>query len=139
MNGKARKIQQLVAAVAFAFMLIGIGAHHAGATEMDKGAFKSGCESGGGSFVENANGPFQCNLKSGGTIKCPDTKSQCTYTAKLATDGGGGTVSGGKGAYVGRADLVFVSGTFDAGSADATTPVKTTRAANSGLLKHRDR
>lgn len=51
---------------------------------MDKGAFKTGCQSGGGSFVENPDGSFQCNLKDGGTIKCPDTNSQCSYTAKVS-------------------------------------------------------
>jgi hypothetical protein len=52
--------------------------------DMDKGKFKEGCESGGNSYVENNDGSFQCNLKSGAVIKCPDTKSQCTYTAKIA-------------------------------------------------------
>ena len=79
---------RLLVAFAMAFLLIGTLAHSAGATEMDKGAFKSGCESGGGSFVENADGSFQCNLKSGGTIKCPDTKSQCTYSALVVSTGG---------------------------------------------------
>jgi hypothetical protein len=52
--------------------------------DMDKGEFKKGCESGGNSYVENNDGSFQCNLKSGAVIKCQDTKSQCTYTAKIA-------------------------------------------------------
>jgi hypothetical protein len=71
-------------------LVAGLGAvGHASATEMDKGAFKTGCESGGGSYVENASdGSFQCNLKSGGTIKCADTKSQCTYTANLTSHRG---------------------------------------------------
>jgi hypothetical protein len=81
---------RLVGALAMALLLMGAVAHHAGATDMDKGAFKSGCESGGGSFVDSADGSFQCNLKSGGTIKCQNTSSPCTYTATL---GGGGKVS----------------------------------------------
>src|SRR6476469_2767852 len=76
-------MMRLAGALALALLLMGAIAHSAGATEMDKGAFKTGCESGGGSFVDNPGGSFQCNLKDGGTIKCPDTKSQCTYTAKL--------------------------------------------------------
>ena len=54
---------------------------------MDKGAFKKGCESGGGSYIENNDGSFQCNTKGGGTVKCPDTKSQCTYTEKITPGG----------------------------------------------------
>lgn len=53
---------------------------------VDKGAFKSGCESGGHSFVENADGSFQCNLKSGGVIKCGS--QTCTYTASFGSDTG---------------------------------------------------
>ena len=76
------KLQILSAIVVFTMSSI---AQPAGAAEMDKGKFKGGCESGGNSYVENASdGSFACNLKSGGTIKCADTKSQCTYTAKLS-------------------------------------------------------
>ena len=46
---------------------------------LDKAAFKTGCEQGGGSYVENPDGSFQCNLRGGGTIKCPNTTSQCTF------------------------------------------------------------
>jgi hypothetical protein len=53
------------------------------APAMDKDAFKKGCEEGGNSYVENSDGSFQCNLKDGGVIKCPDTKSQCSYTPPL--------------------------------------------------------
>jgi hypothetical protein len=48
--------------------------------EMDKGKFKEGCQSGNGSYVESSDGSFQCNLRSGGVVKCPDTTSRCTYT-----------------------------------------------------------
>lgn len=44
-----------------------------------KDAFKSGCESSGNSFVENNDGTFQCNLKSGAVIKCGS--ETCTYTS----------------------------------------------------------
>ena len=55
------------------------------APELDKAAFKKGCEEGHGSYVENADGSFQCNMRLGGTVKCQDTKSQCTYTAQIST------------------------------------------------------
>jgi hypothetical protein len=103
---------RLLAAFAMAFLLAGTLAHSAGATEMDKGAFKTGCESGGGSFVENADGSFQCNLKSGGTIKCPDTKSQCTYTALVATTSG----------------IVLSNSVMDAGPAVTPTPTRPVRS-----------
>ena len=48
------------------------------APSLDKAAFKAGCEQGGGSYVENSDGSFQCNLRNGGTIKCPNTTSPCT-------------------------------------------------------------
>jgi len=50
--------------------------------ELDKGKFKKGCQSASGSFVENRDGSFQCNLRSGGVIKCADTASRCTYTER---------------------------------------------------------
>lgn len=52
--------------------------------DTDQGQFKQGCESGAGSYVENRDGSFQCNLRSGGVIKCADTKTQCTYTAHVS-------------------------------------------------------
>src|SRR5579884_1495711 len=75
-----------VIALACGFALFGGGlfAPARVAADMDKGAFQQGCESGGGSYIENNDGSFQCNLKSGGVIKCPDTKSQCTYSEKLS-------------------------------------------------------
>lgn len=78
-----RPFRQGIVAGVFALSLlagIGVAAH---AAEIDKGAFKTGCESGGGSYVENADGSFQCNTKSGGTIKCPDTKSQCVSIPRV--------------------------------------------------------
>jgi hypothetical protein len=54
--------------------------------DMDKSKFKEGCESGASSYVENRDGSFQCNLIGGGTIKCPDTHSQCTYTATMTNN-----------------------------------------------------
>ena len=63
---------------------IGMSVAPAGAADMDKSQFKKGCESGGGSYVENVGDSFQCNLKSGATIKCNDTKTPCTYTAQIS-------------------------------------------------------
>ena len=60
--------------VVLGLLLIGAIPQQASAEEMDKGAFKKGCESGGGSYLESADGSFQCNTKSGGTVKCQDTK-----------------------------------------------------------------
>jgi hypothetical protein len=71
-------------AAALALLLVGAIAQNAGAAEMDQGQFKAGCESGGHSYVENRGGSFQCNLRSGGTIKCQDTHSPCTYTASIS-------------------------------------------------------
>src|SRR4051812_21251236 len=68
----------------FALLLAGSIAHQAAAVDngpaMDKGAFKTGCEEGGGSYIENNDGSFQCNLKSGGGIKCTSTTGPCTYS-----------------------------------------------------------
>lgn len=50
---------------------------------MNKAAFKQGCEEGGGSYIENPDGSFQCNLRDGGTIWCPSTTEQCSYTKPL--------------------------------------------------------
>lgn len=76
-----------LAAFSLALLLAGSMVSPAGAADnnprLDKSAFKAGCESGGGSYVENPDGSFQCNLKDGGTIKCPDTTSPCSYTPKL--------------------------------------------------------
>jgi hypothetical protein len=70
--------QSIVAGVFALSFLAGIGGGaQVAAAEIDKAAFKAGCEAGGGSYVENADGSFQCNTASGITIKCPDTKSQC--------------------------------------------------------------
>src|ERR1700712_759372 len=71
--------------LALALLLTTSIASHAGAEPnngpaMDKGAFKTGCEAGGGSYIDNPDGSFQCNLSSGGVIKCTDTTSPCTYT-----------------------------------------------------------
>ena len=83
---------RLAAVFAFALLFAGTFAPHAGAeanngVAMDKGAFKTGCEAGGGSFVDNADGSFQCNLRSGGTIKCANTTSPCTYSALVISGG----------------------------------------------------
>lgn len=83
---------RLAGALLVALLLAGALGQQAGATAMDKGSFASGCRSAGGSYVENADGSFQCNLKGGGTIKCPDTTSQCTYTPLIS--GAGMTVVG---------------------------------------------
>lgn len=86
-TGFSLKLQQMLAAALLTLSLVtALGAiSPAGATEMDKGAFKTGCQStAGNSYVENNDGSFQCNLKDGGVIKCPDTKSQCSYTPARA-------------------------------------------------------
>lgn len=92
------------AVLALALVLVGSFASPVGAQNdappMDKGAFKSGCEAGGGSFVDNVDGSFQCNLKGGGTIKCANTTSPCTYTALTVSVGTG--VVGGNVANVGN-------------------------------------
>ena len=83
MNIKLCEYKPKILSAIVIFTMISI-AQPVGATEMDKGKFKEGCESGGNSYVENASdGSFGCNLKSGGSIKCADTKSQCTYTANI--------------------------------------------------------
>lgn len=88
---RRRQVFAWIVALTCGLALVGAGplvsATRAAGAELDKGAFKSGCESGGGSYIENNDGSFQCNLKSGGTIKCPDTKSQCTYTQRLSPVG----------------------------------------------------
>ena len=72
-----------LAALALAFALVGGVTSTANAADLNKDAFKTGCESGGGSYLESADGSFQCNMKSGGTVKCQDTHSQCTYTSSI--------------------------------------------------------
>jgi hypothetical protein len=53
---------------------------------IDKGQFKKGCESGGGSYVENADDDsFQCNARGGGTVKCYNSDNHCVYIAQLTT------------------------------------------------------
>jgi hypothetical protein len=88
-------MMRLAGALALALLLMGAIAHGASATDMDKGAFKTGCESGGHSYVDNADGSFQCNLKDGGTIKCQNTSSPCTYAAKLILVSGTVVVTNG--------------------------------------------
>lgn len=113
---------RLVLALTLALLLAGALAHHAGAAPvaMDKGAFKTGCESGGGSYIENPDGSFQCNLKSGGTIKCPDTTSQCTYTNRLVATGG---IRPGKIGNIGSVQVV-----------ETAVPTKPTGSLTSGKL-----
>ncbi len=96
---------RLLVVLALAFTIGGALAHGAGATDnnpaLDKNAFKTGCESGGGSYVENPDGSFQCNLKDGGVIKCPSTTSQCSYTPALVVRSGGIRATGVTGASTG--------------------------------------
>lgn len=49
-----------------------------------KDDFKRGCESGGGSFVENADGTYQCNTASGLVIKCRSDGQRCWIAAHIA-------------------------------------------------------
>ena len=120
---------RLVGAMAMALLLMGAVADHAGAEAnngpaMDKGAFKSGCEAGGGSYIENNDGSFQCNLKSGGTIKCQNTTSPCTYTATLVGGVGGGKVS--------VVNVIATKGNLQMAPAATPTPTKG-RVSVSGL------
>jgi hypothetical protein len=77
---------RLAAVVALTLLLAGAVAPAVHAADnntsgpaMDKSKFKEGCEQGGGSYIENLDGSFQCNLKDGGTIKCTSTTGPCTY------------------------------------------------------------
>ena len=74
-----RSTRAMLVALAFAFASVPT----ASAEGIDKSKFKEGCQAGNGSYVESPDGSFQCNTKGGGTVKCADTKSQCTYTEKL--------------------------------------------------------
>lgn len=89
---------QLVAASVFALSLVvGIGAaHHVSAEESFKDKFKAGCQASGNDYVENASdSSFQCNIKTGGSIKCTDASGNtpCTYQARVV--GGGYFLGGG--------------------------------------------
>jgi hypothetical protein len=66
--------RSLLALVAMVW-LIGIAVAQPGPTSLDdyKKKFKQGCEEGHGSYIENADGSFQCNTSAGNTIKCPST------------------------------------------------------------------
>jgi hypothetical protein len=82
-------------------LLVGIGmVGSVDATRLDKAAFKQGCQAGGGSFVDNPDGSFQCNV-SGGTVKCfaDDT---CVFISSSAVLDEGGT--GGQPSVVGPLD-----------------------------------
>ena len=46
--------------------------------------FAKGCRESGGSFVENADGTFQCNTRSGLTIKCQKDGQKCWLAAQIA-------------------------------------------------------
>lgn len=125
--GTARRMRnlaiRLAAVVALALLLAGAVAPavHAAdnnpAPAMDKSKFKEGCESGGGSYIENNDGSFQCNLKDGGTIKCPSTTSQCTYTPMT-----GGKTGFSRGVLVNSAGVMTMLG---ADSQPTATPTRT--------------
>ncbi len=51
-----------------------------------KDDFAKGCRDSGGSFVENADGTFQCNARSGVTIKCQQDGNRCWVAAEIAPD-----------------------------------------------------
>jgi hypothetical protein len=51
-----------------------------------KEEFAKGCREGGGSFVENADGTFQCNTRSGLTIKCQEDGNRCWVAAEIAPE-----------------------------------------------------
>ena len=51
------------------------------ADEDFKSKFKAGCESSGGSWVENPDGSYQCNARSGEVTKCfPEDPPRCIHT-----------------------------------------------------------
>ncbi|MFG3591741.1 hypothetical protein [Bradyrhizobium sp. RDI18] len=59
-----------------------------------KEEFKKGCQEGGGSFVENRDGTFQCNTTSGLVIKCQSDGNKCWIEASVvAPDEGGVRIS----------------------------------------------
>lgn len=49
-----------------------------------KDDFRRGCESGGGSFVENPDGSYQCNTTSGIVIRCRADGQRCWIAAQIA-------------------------------------------------------
>jgi hypothetical protein len=53
-----------------------------------KTQIKHGCEAVGNSFVENASdNTFVCNIRTGGQIKCTDTKEpRCTYSQRISRE-----------------------------------------------------
>ncbi len=88
-NGLSRRFGstavRIFGVLALALLLTTAMAAHASAesnngSAMDKAAFKTGCEAGGGSYIDNPDGSFQCNGRSGGVVECKDTTSPCTYT-----------------------------------------------------------
>jgi len=68
---------------------------HAGA--INKEAFKEGCQSGGGSYIDNPDGTFQCNTSGGNTIKCfkDDTCISIPKNATIVTGSSSGSQWGG--------------------------------------------
>ena len=66
----------------------GLASAPAVAKDSVKTQIKSGCQAAGNSFVENASdNTFVCNIRSGGQIKCTDTKEpRCTYSQRLSRD-----------------------------------------------------
>jgi hypothetical protein len=66
---------------ALALQFAGAIAEPAGADEEFKTKFKAGCESSGGSWVENPDGSYQCNARSGEVTKCfPEDPPRCIHT-----------------------------------------------------------
>lgn len=49
-----------------------------------KDDFRRGCESSGGSFIENADGTYQCNTTSGITIRCRADGQRCWIAAQVS-------------------------------------------------------
>jgi hypothetical protein len=48
-----------------------------------KDNFKQGCESGNGSYLENADGSVQCNSSGGVMIKCNSDITKCNIVASI--------------------------------------------------------
>lgn len=78
-------------------LLVSVATRGSVSAEIDKKAFKEGCQSGGGSYIDNPDGTFQCNTSGGNTIKCfkDDTCISIPKNANIETGTGGGGQWGG--------------------------------------------
>jgi hypothetical protein len=125
---------RLAAVIALALLLAGTvapavhAADNNSTSTMDKSKFKEGCEQGGGSYIENLDGSFQCNLKSGATIKCTSTSGPCYYIP--FTHG----TTGIRGAIVNSAGVMTMLGSDAQPTPTPTRTVVLTGAVQTGGL-----